>query len=232
MKNYFLHIPHSGTIIPEKYLNTYYINNLDYQIKDIADLYTDELFSLIDNVDSEIFPYSRLFIDVERFEDELEKMNKIDRGWFYKKDNKNKLLRNTSYKKEIYPIFKNYHINLENKILKLLQKYKQLTIIDCHSFSNKKIWFNNYKGKMPDICIGVNNINKNINLINKIKDIFKNYKIKINEPYSGSYYPLNIKNQNLKSIMIEINKKLYMNEDNFKIKHKEFKKIQNLLKKL
>ena len=83
MKNknshYLIHLPHCGTQIPAEYLDDYLLSKdeLNYNIFQYADLYTDELFaSLYDKYDGVKSQYSRLFIDPERFgDDEFETLS-------------------------------------------------------------------------------------------------------------------------------------------------------------
>lgn len=228
-KQLLLHIPHSSIYIPKEFTKSYLINNLVYQKKEISDLYTNDLYSSIPHIYKEVFKYNRFFIDVERLEDNLEEMAKIGRGWYYEMDNNNEPLRTLDNKEKLYPIFKNYHEKLKKKILNYL-KSQPITIIDCHSFSNDNVWFNK-KTKKPEICIGYDN-NVDFDIVEQLSYIFKDFNIDFNNPYSGSYYPLNVKNSLLKSVMIEINKSLYMNEKTFEIKSFEFNQLKKLLSSL
>ncbi len=68
-----LHIPHSSLTIPEEALHQYETSFLQEEFLLMTDRYTDELFGL--PYTSIVFPYSRLFCDVERFRDDsLEEM--------------------------------------------------------------------------------------------------------------------------------------------------------------
>jgi len=46
--------------------------------------------------------------------------------------------------------------------------------------------------------------------------VFKEYKVTINSPYAGSLVPTKyyMKDNRVKSVMLEVNKKLYLKEDN------------------
>ena len=67
--NLLLHIPHSSTYIPKEMNDLFVINRkeLDRELLDMTDLYTDELFDFAEN--RIVFPFSRLICDVERFRD-------------------------------------------------------------------------------------------------------------------------------------------------------------------
>ena len=82
-------------------------------------------------------------------------------------------------------------------------------LIDCHSFNNEI-------AKDVDICIGFNEdwSKPDDNVIIGITSIFAaaGYKVKFNNPYSNSITP---KSDSLyKSIMIEVNKKIYLRNNN------------------
>ena len=63
-----LHIPHSSLTIPKEALHQYDTSFLQEEFLLMTDRYTDELFGL--PYSSIVFPYSRLFCDVERFRDD------------------------------------------------------------------------------------------------------------------------------------------------------------------
>ena len=65
---------------------------------------------------------------------------------------------------------------------------------------------------MPDICLGHNNDTNSQELVSYIQEklIDKGYSVDINYPYKGS---LTVDNTQHDSIMIEVNKRLYLNPD-------------------
>jgi len=85
------------------------------------------------------------------------------------------------------------------------------------------------KENYPDICIGYNEHNKDEEVIEKLKVLLKDYNVKEIFPYNGSIYQLHFEhNKHLKTVMIEINKSLYMDEDTFE-KKKEFEILKEKL---
>jgi N-formylglutamate amidohydrolase len=243
MKNknshYLIHLPHCGTKIPAKYLDDYLLSKdeLNYNIFQYADLYTDELFtSLYDKYDGVKSPYSRLFIDPERFgDDKLETMyQKFKLGWFYENSILDKKpLRGVENKSKIRKYFDEHHAKLNQLTQDKIDKYDKCTVIDCHSFSNERYWFHDKNLHLPDICIGFEDNHVDDKLVEKIKDIFDGYDIGINIPYAGSLVPTNYwgKDFRVKSVMIEINKKLYLEDDNI-TKSSNFENIKAKLAKL
>jgi N-formylglutamate amidohydrolase len=175
--------------------------------------------------------HSRIFIDIERFEDDkLEEQYKYGMGWYYTKSPfENKEIRKTSSKKKIIKKYQEYHNKFTEIVEKELKQNNQVRIIDCHSFSNKQLWFQSKEiEKMPEICIGYEEYHKDEEFIKYFIEEFKDYKISINKPYSGSIVPLKFykKEKMVKSTMIEINKKIYMNEETQEKKEKEYLKLQ------
>jgi len=77
----------------------------------------------------------------------------------------------------------------------------------------------------PDICIGIDKKYNNSSLTNFTIEHFKKYgySVEINRPYKGTIIPnkyLNKNNKRLSSIMLEINKRIYLNnnDDFYKLK--------------
>ena len=150
-------------------------------------------------------------------------------GWFYENAILSKKpLREVTNRTKIRKYFDNHHKELNEKTKQKLDKYQQCTIIDCHSFSNERYWFHNKEIPLPDICIGFEDYHEDEKLIELIKDEFNEYEIGINTPYMGSLVPTNYwqKDTRVKSVMIEINKKLYLESDNL-TKNSNFTKIKS-----
>jgi N-formylglutamate amidohydrolase len=72
------------------------------------------------------------------------------------------------------------------------------------------------KPNRPDICIGTDKFHTSEDLSKKLQVACKNtgLKSKFNSPFSGSLVPTKLyqKDARVQSIMIEVNRKLYMNE--------------------
>ena len=242
-RHYLVHIPHCGTNIPKEFIDDYLLSKdeLTENIYQYCDLYTDELFnSLFDAFDGVKSEYSRLFFDPERFGDDNQEAmcKKYGLGWFYENAIlTEKPLRKLDHKNIIRKYFDNHHKELNQKTEQKLALHDKCTVIDCHSFSNERYWFHDKSLYLPDICIGFEDKHADKELVNIIKNEFKGYDIGINIPYSGSLVPTNYwgKEERVKSVMIEINKKLYLEPDNV-TKNKSFylikEKLENILKTL
>ena len=218
------HIPHSSIFIPEKYLHEYTIDKrklLENAIT-LCDIRTDEMISESYKNDTLIFPYSRLFCDVERFDSEHEVMNKKGMGVLYSKNHLLETIR-VNPTPEIKNYYHTHHKKL-NDLVKEKLKRGDVLIFDIHSFSNKKLSYESNNLERPDVCIGINERYSEKMLANLISIISEfGYSYCINEPFSGCLLPSNyIDNKRVNGFMIEINKKVYDNDQ-------KFKKIQNML---
>ena len=216
------HVPHSSLNIPKKYWSICKIDK-DYINKTnifLSDYLTDKLIP--NKCHKLVFKYSRIFCDVEKFKDDSkEVMSKKGMGVIYTNDCDNKIAYpNKKYKNIVYKSYYDKHHNkLDKMVTNLLKKYNKCIIIDFHSFSDemvKKVFNINNN---PDICIGIDDFYTDKKLIDFTVNYFKQYgyKVEINKPYTGTIVPnkyFNKKEKKLLSIMLEINKRIYLN-DNF-----------------
>lgn len=240
MKNIvLLHIPHSSLKLTKEFKNVKKLIN-ENEIKNfnmtITDLYTNELFSFhkFNHIDAK---FSRICCDMEKFaDDKIELMSKYGMGVVYTKTNQKKSFitcddnyKELVLKKYYYP----YHEKLNKIVDKYLENDKYVILVDCHSFS-EEIIMDRQTQDLPEICIGSNKNSKNdLDLLEFTNEYFQQlgYKTAINYPYSGSMIPNNLidnPNDNFSSIMLEINRSLYLN--GFK-KSKNFRKLKAVLYK-
>jgi N-formylglutamate deformylase len=212
------HIPHSKTDIPTEFQSDYTdADLLNGEIALLTDFATDRIFD-IENTTKLVFPYSRVFCDVERLDDENEVMFSVGRGFYYTKtDNGNSLRENLYGFKEI--IYNEYYIPHHNQLTeivddKLYNNYFPI-IIDCHSFSDTPFKTDiEQSTNRPDFCLGTDEFHTPKWLTDMLFDFLTNagYSVEINYPYVGTIIPMKHyqKNENVHGIMIEVNRKLYM----------------------
>ena len=154
-------------------------------------------------------------------------------GWFYENAIlEKKPLRTTQNKTKIRKYYDKHHDELNQKTQEVLLEFDKCTVIDCHSFSNERYWFHK-DIELPDICIGYEKEHVDNELVTNIKKEFSEYNVAINSPYQGSLVPTNYwqKDYRVKSVMIEINKKLYLEDDN-STKSKNFEKLKKKLENI
>lgn len=202
--------------------------NISEAITTQTDLYVDDLFCLTEseNVKKLVFGFNRFFCDVERYwEDENEPMSSIGQGVYYQKFLDGSQIKRIDKKNDIKQIYDGHHEQLKAISENLVLTYGNCLIVDCHSFNNSE--------NTPDICIGLNNNDTDIDdeNLNLLINYFENngYSVEINNPYSGSIYPKCYKNEKLKTVMVEINKRCYLNPD-FTKNFEKYKKLKTTLK--
>ena len=237
-----LHIPHASKHIPYEYLKyfTLFKKDLQFELLKMTDHFTDELFDVSgDNIHQIKFPISRLLVDVERFEtDELEPMFKVGMGCIYEKTHDGNSLKNVEHIKDqlINKFYKTHHENFTKIVDAKLKQNNKVLIIDCHSFPKYPLPYElNQEMDRPEICIGTDNFHTSEKLKNLFGELFEglNFTVKYNEPFKGSIVPLKFYNKEIRvqSIMIEVRRDLYMNEQSGE-KNNKFYRIKSILEKI
>lgn len=224
-KEIIKHIPHASLDFPKGYdhlalSNVFY----DYKLElyKMADLFVDKLFNFVEGVEVKA-KYSRMYCDVERYrDDDKEPMAKLGLGYIYTRS----IYTGYRYRRhdeyygydldgDVYKYYNDHHELLTNETKKILKKGKKVLILDLHSFSDEQARLLGNKGPFPDICIGLNDVKYDKRIIDTIIEWieYKGYSYKINYPYKGSIIPHGLTKEELKnvtSIMIEVNKRLYL----------------------
>ncbi|MFH1974439.1 MAG: N-formylglutamate amidohydrolase [Pseudomonadota bacterium] len=217
-----LHIPHSSCVIPYNLRDQIVLSDKELlaEILLMTDAFTDELFALPEATILR-FPISRLLVDVERFSDDTkEPMSSVGMGMIY-----NRTAYGNELKRELQPherkvleqYYTTHHERLFEEVNKELESFGQALIADCHSFPSIPLPCDMNKSiPRPDFCIGTDSFHTPDSLIRiadqKIKDM--GYTSGLNQPYAGSIVPMAFyhKDRRVASIMIEVNRKLYMDE--------------------
>jgi N-formylglutamate deformylase len=235
-KKLILHIPHAGTDIPDK--TGYVVSDavLNDEILLLTDWFTDDLFSTSDCVPV-VANFNRVFCDVERFaDDDKEVMAAVGMGVTYKKCDDGSDLRNVSDELKAYILNKYYqphHQKLSAAVAEQLISNGSALIVDCHSFSNRPFQRDlSQETTRPDICIGTDSFHTPTGLIEFSWDFFNgnDFSVEVNQPYSGTMVPLEHYQQDsrVSSIMIEINRNLYLDTGSNK-KNEHYDKIKLII---
>ena len=90
-------------------------------------------------------------------------------------------------------------------------------MLDCHSFPSTALPYETDQRKeRPDICIGTDSFHTPGLLTEFLRAEFaaKGFTVQINRPFSGALVPMKFygKDKAVSAIMIEVNRKLYMDE--------------------
>lgn len=222
MNHILFHVPHSSLKIPKQYWSICIKNKKYINITNVflSDYLTNKLIP--NKCHKLIFKYSRIFCDVEKFKDNSKEiMSKKGMGIIYTNDCNNLIaIPNKKYRSIVLKSYYDKHHNKLDKIVtNILNKHNKCLIIDIHSFSDEMTQKLLNANNNPDICIGIDNTYTSNELTNITINHFKKYgySIEINKPYSGTIIPnkyLNKNEKRLSSIMLEINKRIYLNNKN------------------
>lgn len=238
MNNVIINIPHSSYKLPDEFKRRLLINDdkLKEELRILTDSFTDKLF-YNENCYNLICEYSRLYCDVERFKDDaIELMSQRGMGAVYERTTDGEKLIETDmeYKESI---IKNYYDDYHNRLHlitdKILGRNEQCIIIDGHSFSEEWVkLIGNFDGEYPDICIGYDMEFCNDYYLDALKEIIKKYNFSYAEnfPFAGSIVPELYylrKDKRVISVMIEINKKIYMDEN--MVKNDKFDVLKDMI---
>ena len=235
MSNVLIHIPHSSYIIPNEYKHLFCLTEkelYDEQIK-MTDSFTNELFDIC-GTEKLVFQISRLICDVERFRCEKEEeMTKQGMWVCYTKTSDLKPLKKTDtrHKQEILKLYYDrHHLIFEKLVQKSLNKNGTCLIIDAHSFPSAALPYEIHSQNFrPDICIGTDDFHTPSGITEYFRNAFSEsgYSVGINNPFCGTIVPMKFygKNKNVSSVMLEINRSLYMHEKTG-TKNKNFEKIR------
>jgi N-formylglutamate amidohydrolase len=220
------HIPHASFDIPVDLRPTLLLDDqaLMDELSVMTDTYTDDLFGCHAGDEDTIvaFPVSRLIVDPERFTDDaLEIMAWVGMGVIYEQTSSGERLRNTPSLEDrdelIRRFYLPHHKRLNEATGKELDHYGTALILDCHSFPSVPLPFEfDQNPDRPDIGIGTDPAHTPRFLIEAAKQAVSDEGLdcRINKPSDGSLVPTHYwqHDKRVLSIMIEINRSLYMNE--------------------
>ena len=243
-------LPHSGRQYENIFLEQtkLKINTL----RETEDAYLDKiLLDKFSNISFIAANFPRIFIDVNRSpleidENMLEKNNisqifsknsvKVNYGIgvFAKVNNLGKNIYDEKLsideiRRRLHFYYFPYHKKIRSFLSKTLDKHKVVIGLDCHSMSS------NIVDKNLDVVLSnLDGIAADYEILHIMQAIFKanNYKVSINNPFKGGFISQKYGNpkKNIHIIQIELNKKLYLDEINFKLKEEGVKKIQKCFK--
>ncbi|MEO7174449.1 MAG: N-formylglutamate amidohydrolase [Saprospiraceae bacterium] len=215
-----LHIPHSSTKIPIK--DGYIVGDemLKSEILKLTDWYTDDLFQSSTDIIIRA-DFSRIFCDPERFtDDSQEVMAKYGMGVLYEKNDEGDIIRNISpelREKILAEYYWRHHNSFSLAVYGQLTQFGKALIIDCHSYPSAPLKRDLSKDPdRPDFNIGTDPYHTPELFVEISREFFdkKGYSLGIDWPYAGSIVPLEYyqKDKRVQSIMLEVNRRLYLNE--------------------
>jgi len=220
-----LHIPHSSSFIPPEYRKKFLLTEeeLRSELLRMTDWYTDELFAPHGDMMVVRFGISRIVLDPERFEDDSQEiMFSRGMGIIYTKTSKGVALRNSPGAEEraklIRTFYRPHHETIEKSVGIALANAGAALVIDCHSFPSKPSPYELCQNpERPQICIGTDDYHTPSWLTDLAVTWCRNAGLTtaINRPFAGALVPAKHyrRDNRVLSIMIEVNRSLYMNEE-------------------
>jgi N-formylglutamate deformylase len=218
-----LHIPHASRTIPEDLRDQIVLTDAELaaELTLMTDAFTDELFTLV-GTPTVRFPISRLLIDVERFADDAqEPMSQVGMGMIYTRTAHGQPLKRTLQPRErrdlVARYYEAHHQRLSTEVMKELEAYGRALIVDCHSFPSQPLPCDRDQSiPRPDFCIGTDAFHTPRGLAQATARRIEamGYRVGIDRPYAGTMVPMAFynKDRRVASIMIEVNRSLYMDE--------------------
>lgn len=222
-----LHIPHASTAIPPEHRARFVLDDADLnrELLRVTDWFTDELFEL-GGVQRLIFGVSRLLVDPERFSDDAQEiMSGRGLGAVYTRTHDGKPLKSAEGRDELLAAFYVPHHRAFNAwAAAALETHGRCLIIDCHSFPMKPMPCDlDPTPDRPDFCIGSDGFHTPSGIVHAAIDAIETldheangkYTVLVNRPYAGSIVPSDYygRDPRVCSMMIEVNRALYMNEE-------------------
>jgi N-formylglutamate amidohydrolase len=232
-----LHIPHSSQYVPAPERQSIPLNDaaLNSELLRMTDAFTDELFPLtLVEAGRVVFPISRLVCDVERFPfDEDEPMATRGMGVIYTRTSLGEVLRAQPNAADRQSLTERWywphHSMLERMVNDVAARSGICLIVDCHSFPSVALPFElDQSTHRAEICIGTDAFHTPAAVRDAIVAAAneEGYSVALDAPFAGALVPLASyrKNKRISSIMIEVNRRLYMDEHSGQ-KNQGFEKV-------
>ena len=216
-----VHVPHASLEIPEQYLASILLSPVQLwrEKRRMTDAFCDELYDAPEFPSRIIAKNSRFVCDVERFrDDKLEPRAKFGQGLMYTRTTFARRLRyddDTLRNMILRQVYDPHHEKLTAAVEKALDSYGHCLIIDGHSFPTLTPVKPFGIFSRPDFDIGTDSYHTPDGLrdvlCNKAREL--GYSVKVNTPFSGAITPMKFyqKDKRVFSVMIETNRRLYMN---------------------
>lgn len=188
-----------------------------------------------------IFPISRLVVDPERFPDDAdEPMSRVGMGVIYERTSYGLLLRHPPTPSARQHLLATYyvphHAALDAAVMTALKRQGHCTILDMHSFPSRTLPYEvDQSPDRPDICVGTDEFHTPERLTDEFVRHFsaERLSVAINRPFSGALVPMRYfrEDRHVVSIMVEVNRRLYLEESTGKA-GEHFSRMQSLLAKV
>lgn len=243
--------PHSGTLFPAEFLENVAISK--DELRSSEDSFVSEIIMNASNAGIPLISMNipRTFIDVNRDKIELDESMfsnpptdngtstcrrcRVGLGIFHRVVYPNKniyggLLSYEEGMERIKNVYDPYHKRLKQLVDKCTRKFGFCLLIDCHSMPSMICNIMNEE-KALDFCLCTlfdeSCPTQMSEFLSKSLEKYK-YRVDFNRPYAGAYITFNYcqPRKNIYTLQLEINRGLYMNENNF-TKKEVFQSVSN-----
>ena len=239
--------PHSGRNYDKNFLK--YISLDINELRSTEDFFIDQLFSpVLKNFSFLNATFPRIFVDANRSpleidstmweENNLEalfdnKSNKVLNGIgvFAKYNLIGKYLYTSKLpfseaKWRLLNFYFPYHKKIKEIIEKTKRNHENMLALDCHSMSSDLV-----NEKIDIVISNCDNQSSSVELLKLVKKCFINfnYNTQLNDPFKGGFITKNYGNprKNIHFIQIEVNKKLYMDEQSLNLRKNSFTRLKD-----
>lgn len=239
--SWVIHLPHASTIIPAAVRPELLLSDQDLalEVLRMTDHLTDELVAAaLSTAQRVCFPVSRLVLDPERFPiDADEPMSRVGMGVIYERTSHGTLLRlpptSAVRQKHLETYYAPHHAALEASVASALKQYGWCAILDMHSFPSRPLPYElDQASDRPDICIGTDEFHTPALLADEFVRRFSAEALAVvrNRPFGGTIVPMRYfrNDRRVMSIMIEVNRRLYLDEATGKVGER-FGHVQSML---
>jgi N-formylglutamate amidohydrolase len=219
-----LHIPHASREIPPFLRDTLLVDDetLATELRLMTDADTDTLFPVTAyEAERVVAQVSRLVVDMERHPlDRDEAMARCGMGAIYTRTHQGMRLRHAPGEAERAGLMDHWywqhHDALSMAIGRVAQRFGSAVLVDCHSFSSRPLPHEPCQElDRPDICIGTDLQRTPRGLIRAIQGFCGNQGVTtaVDTPFCGVLIPPPfVDDQRLSAVMIEVNRRLYLDE--------------------
>jgi N-formylglutamate amidohydrolase len=222
-----IHVPHASVWVPDDVRACFQLSGaeLERELLAMTDRFTDELFALPPEMAQSVaYGVSRLVVDPERFvDDDVEPMAFRGMGVIYTCTSDRRVLRappSPGERRELLQRFYfPHHQRLGDAVDAALEAHAACLILDGHSFPSRALPYEeDADAERPEICVGTNSVHTPAWLREAAVAAFEaeGFRVALNTPFAGALVPEKHAGKDLRvgSVMIEVNRGLYMDEAN------------------
>lgn len=229
-----LHVPHAGLVIPPDARSGIVVDDaaLDRELARMTDRHTHQLALRaveVAGVDAVIVVnrVSRLVVDPERLPDDHEPMAAIGMGAVYRATSDLGVLREPDPARDVAlreRYFDPYAAAVSAEIDAVLAVHGSVTIIDLHSYPERALPYEREPTEpRPGLCVGTDTVHTPPTLVSAAREAFEGVAggVELDVPFTGTYVPLGHLGANdaVSSLMLEIRRDLYMDEQTLALHH-------------